>query len=73
VVTVVVSGGDAVSGEDIVKLYPAAEGLLGAKRVEDEKIAELLEWARTQKVAERLDYDLPNLLKVLSGKLRPSD
>jgi hypothetical protein len=74
VVTAVVNGGDAVSDEDLGKLYRAAEDLLAAKRVEDEKIAELLEWARTQKtswLAERLDYDLSNLLKVLSGKIRP--
>jgi hypothetical protein len=74
VVTAVVNGGDAVSDEDLGKLYRAAEDLLAAKRVEDERLAELFEWARTQKaswLAAELGYEISNLLKVISGKIRP--
>ncbi len=73
-VTSVVNGGDAISSEELVKLYRAAENLLAAKRVETEQVAELLEWARTQKeswLAAELGYDLSNLSKVVSGKIRP--
>jgi transcriptional regulator with XRE-family HTH domain len=73
-VTALANGGDEVSSEELAKLCRAAENLLAAKRAEDESVAELLEWARTQKaswLAEKLDYDLSNLLKVLSGEIRP--
>jgi hypothetical protein len=73
-VTAVVNGVDAVSDEELVKLYRAAENLSAAKKIGDERVIHLLEWARTQKaswLAAELDYDLSNLSKVLSGKIRP--
>ena len=53
----------------------AAENAPTDTRVQDEQVADLLKWARTQKVswlATELDYDLSNLMKVLSGKTRPN-
>jgi hypothetical protein len=73
-VTAAVNGDDAVSGEELGKLYRAAENLLTVKRVEDEKIADLLEWAKTQPrswLAAELRYELSNLAKVLAGKIKP--
>jgi hypothetical protein len=70
----VVDAGDAGSGEDLVKLSRAAEDLLSQKRTEEDEVAALLTWARAQprsRLAEELDYDLSDLLKVLAGKIRP--
>jgi hypothetical protein len=72
--TAVVNDGNAVSGEELVKLYRAAEALIANKRAEDERVADWLGWARQQKaswLAAELGYDLSNLSKVLSGKIRP--
>jgi hypothetical protein len=63
-VTAVVNGGDAVSGEDLVKLHRDAEDLIASKRTEDERVADLLQWARAQPaswLAVELAYDLSNL------------
>ena len=73
-VTAVVNGGGEISGEDLVTVYRVAEALLISKRAEDERIAELLEWARAQPrswLAAELDYDLSNLGKVFGGKIKP--
>jgi hypothetical protein len=73
-VTAVVNGDDDVSSEELGKLYRAAENLIVAKRTEDERVTDVLEWARRQKaswLATELEYDLSNILKVLSGKIRP--
>ena len=72
--TMFVKAGDAVSDEDLVKLYRAAENLWAARRAENQRIADVLEWAREQKaswLAAELGYDLSNLSKVLAGKIRP--
>ena len=63
VVTAVVNGDEAVPGEDLVKLYRAAENLLAATRAEDERVADLLTWAKEQKtnwLAVELGYDVSN-------------
>jgi NAD(P)-dependent dehydrogenase (short-subunit alcohol dehydrogenase family) len=52
-VTAVVNGGDAVSGEDLVKLHRAAEDLIASKRTEDERVADLLQWARVRRNGAR--------------------
>jgi hypothetical protein len=73
-ITTVVNGGVEVSSEELGKLYRAAETLLAVQRVGDERIAELLEWAKAQPrswLAAELDYDQSNLGKVLAGKIRP--
>jgi hypothetical protein len=72
-VTIVLNGGDVFSGEELVKLYRAAEGQLAAKRVEDEQRAELFEWVRmhgASRIAAELGYDPSNFSKVLAGKIR---
>jgi hypothetical protein len=73
-VTRVVAGDPIISGDDILRLYRAMEDLLARKRTDDERIADVLEWARAQRcswLAAELGYDLSNLSKVLRGKLRP--
>jgi hypothetical protein len=73
-VTRLVNGETALAGDDIVKMYRAAEELLAGKRAQDDSVAELLEWARAQPrhwLAPQLGYDLSNLRKVLTGQIRP--
>ena len=48
--------------------------MLAQKRTENEQIAAVIEWAKTQPrswLAAELRYDLSNLAKVLAGKIRP--
>jgi hypothetical protein len=50
------------------------ENLIVSKRFEEQRVADLLEWAKEQKaswLAAELGYDFSNLRKVLSGKIRP--
>jgi hypothetical protein len=73
-VTRVVNGDPEISGEEIVKLYRAAEGLVARKRAQDAGVLALIEWARAQPrswLAKELGYDVSNLRKILSGKIRP--
>jgi hypothetical protein len=73
-VTRAVAGDPAISDDEIVRLFRAAEDLLAQKRTENEQIAAVLEWAKTQprsRLAAKLGYDLSNLRKVMTGKIRP--
>jgi hypothetical protein len=73
-VTATVNGGDAVYGDDLVKLHRAVENLIVSKRFEEQRVADMLEWAKEQKagwLAAELGYDFSTLRKVLSGKIRP--
>jgi hypothetical protein len=73
-VTAVVSGDMTISGDNLVKLHRAAEELLAAKRAEELRITELFDWVKARgvgRVAEELGYDRSNIIKVLSGRIRP--
>jgi hypothetical protein len=66
--------GDSVNSDEILSIYRAAEDLLAQKSAGDDEIALLLKWARTQpqsSLAAELGYDLSNLGKLLSGRIRP--
>jgi hypothetical protein len=74
VVTRIMAGDAGISDEEILRMHRAAGELLVGKRAEDQRIDEVLEWAKAQPrtwLAAKLGYDLSNLGKVLAGRIRP--